>query len=180
MGKKDSLTVKQEAFAQTYVKLGNASEAYRQVYNVAPNRSAVSIGVEASTLLALPKVSLKVQELRQEVQDTFKMDLQYWLATLRENIERCLQHQPTLDRAGKPTGEYVYRPNAVNRSLELLGKHLGLLIERTDHRSLSVNLDVVATLREEYSLEDLKLMLQAIRAKGGSAGEGNGAQKQDG
>jgi phage terminase small subunit len=58
-----SLTPKQEAFANTYVEAGNASEAYRQSYN-AENMKPESIWVEACRTLADPNVALKVFELQ--------------------------------------------------------------------------------------------------------------------
>ena len=56
------LTIKQERFAQEYVATGNASEAYRRAYDTqgAPR----TIEVEASRLLAHPKVSLRLATLR--------------------------------------------------------------------------------------------------------------------
>ena len=59
------LTPKQEKFSQKYIELGNASEAYRQAYN-AENMTDKQIWEEACKLNANPKVSQRVNELRQE------------------------------------------------------------------------------------------------------------------
>jgi len=64
------LTVKQEKFANLYVELGNASEAYRQAYNVKDSTSIETINVSASKLLADPKITLRVEELRNEVKES--------------------------------------------------------------------------------------------------------------
>jgi hypothetical protein len=53
---------------------------------------------------------------------------------LRENVERAMQPQPVLDRAGNPTGSYVYNGAVANRALELLGKELGMFIERRENK----------------------------------------------
>ena len=53
---------------------------------------------------------------------------------LRENVERAMQAQPVIDRAGNPTGSYVYNGAAANRALELLGKELGMFIERRENK----------------------------------------------
>jgi hypothetical protein len=37
------------------------------------------------------------------------------------------------DREGNELGEYQYQGNVANRSLELLGKHLGLFIDKVEH-----------------------------------------------
>jgi len=62
-----SLKPKQEKFAQLYVELGNASEAYRQAYS--SKAKAESVNVNASKLLADAKVSLRVQQLRDELEE---------------------------------------------------------------------------------------------------------------
>lgn len=58
------LTPKQEAFAQKYIELGNASEAYRQSYD-AENMKSEAIHVEACRLLQDPNVALRVKELKE-------------------------------------------------------------------------------------------------------------------
>lgn len=60
------LTVKQEAFCLAYIETGNASEAYRQAYNVAKMKQD-AIAVEACRLLDNPNVSLRVAELQQSL-----------------------------------------------------------------------------------------------------------------
>jgi len=58
------LTGKQEVFAQAYVlNGGNASDAYRQSYSWA-GMSKSALRVEAMRTLALPHVSLTIDELR--------------------------------------------------------------------------------------------------------------------
>lgn len=56
-----------------------------------------------------------------------------WVITrLKENAERALQAIPVLDAEGDPTGEYKYEGSVANRALELLGKELGMFIERKE------------------------------------------------
>ena len=61
------LKPKQEKFAQIYVECGNASEAYRKAYN--SKAKYESVNVAASKLLADSKVSLRVKELREELEE---------------------------------------------------------------------------------------------------------------
>lgn len=58
------LTVKQEKFAQKYVELGNASEAYRQAYD-AENMAPETIHNEAHILLKHPEVAARVARLEE-------------------------------------------------------------------------------------------------------------------
>lgn len=60
---KEGLTLKQEAFARAYVETTSASAAYRKAYNASGMQDG-SIYVEASKLLANPKVALRVAELQ--------------------------------------------------------------------------------------------------------------------
>lgn len=62
-----TLTPKQEKFAQLYVETGNASESYRLAYD--SKAKAESVHVNASKLLSDAKVSLRVQELREELEE---------------------------------------------------------------------------------------------------------------
>ena len=59
------LTPKQERFAQVYVETSNASEAYRQAYDVQPDTMPKSIWETASQTLANPKVASRVMELQE-------------------------------------------------------------------------------------------------------------------
>lgn len=63
--KEYKLTIKQEAFARAYVETGNASEAYRRAYN-AENKKQEVVAVRACELLAHSKVSVMVQQLKDQ------------------------------------------------------------------------------------------------------------------
>lgn len=62
-----NLTPKQEKFAQLYVETGNASEAYRAAYD--SNSKHEVVNVKASELLKNGKVAVRVQELRDELEE---------------------------------------------------------------------------------------------------------------
>jgi phage terminase small subunit len=57
------LTPKQDKFCNLYIELGNASEAYRQAYSCAKMK-AEAIHVNASRLLEITKVALRIAELQ--------------------------------------------------------------------------------------------------------------------
>lgn len=59
-----NLTLKQEKFAQKYVELGNASEAYRQSYDVAEMKPE-SVNRKAKELLDNGKITARVEELQE-------------------------------------------------------------------------------------------------------------------
>src|SRR5262245_60728278 len=61
------LRVKQERFLQLFLEKGNASEAYREAYDVSPNTKPETIHRCAAELLANPKVTARLDELRAEL-----------------------------------------------------------------------------------------------------------------
>lgn len=59
------LTVKQESFCLAYIETGNASEAYRQVYNCSRMKPA-TINRKAAELLENGKITARLEELQAE------------------------------------------------------------------------------------------------------------------
>lgn len=76
------LTPKQEKFCQLYVKLGNASEAYRQSHN--SKAKPESVNVMACNLLAEVNITLRVEEIRDALKANHGITLQNILDELEE------------------------------------------------------------------------------------------------
>jgi len=66
--RENELTPKQEAFCNYYIEGGNASSAYRLAYN-AVNMKPETVNVKAAELLANGKVSVRVEELKNELKE---------------------------------------------------------------------------------------------------------------
>jgi phage terminase small subunit len=64
--KHNNLTLKQEAFAQAYVKSGDASEAYREVYSY-NNMKPATINRKAHDVLKNGKVSARIEVLKEKI-----------------------------------------------------------------------------------------------------------------
>ena len=79
----DDLTPKQEAFCLAYLETGNAAEAYRRSYDVAPDARDSWVYVEACQLLDNPKVALRLSELKDQAA---KLSL-YTVARAYEELE---------------------------------------------------------------------------------------------
>jgi hypothetical protein len=58
------ITVKQEAFCQALLAGRSQSDAYRDAYNTKPSSTAGAIAVSASRLMADPKITIRIAELR--------------------------------------------------------------------------------------------------------------------
>jgi phage terminase small subunit len=48
------------------------------------------------------------------------------------NYERAMQATPVLDAAGNPLGEFRYHGNVANKALELIGRTLGVFVDRKE------------------------------------------------
>ncbi len=64
----NGLTEKQEAFALAFLETGNAAEAYRRSYDVAPDAKDGWLYVEACQLLDNPKIAQRLKELRDQAE----------------------------------------------------------------------------------------------------------------
>lgn len=69
------LTVKEEKFAQLVVELGNQSEAYRQAYDVTTT-NLNTISVKSSELASKSNISVRIEQLKQELREANKMTKQ--------------------------------------------------------------------------------------------------------
>ena len=77
------LTPKQEKFAQLYVELGNASEAYRKAYRAKKMKPA-SVHRMAKALLDHLKVASRIAELRSDLQERHEITVDGQCAKLEK------------------------------------------------------------------------------------------------
>ena len=86
----ESLTPKQEAFAQAYVESGNASEAYRRSYN-AEKMTNETINVAACKLLANDKVAIRVKQLQEKAAKRHDITVDDLIRELEEARKLAMQ-----------------------------------------------------------------------------------------
>ena len=130
----DKLTIKQEKYAQGLFTGLSQREAYKQAYS-AEGMSDKCIDEEACILAATPKVSQRIDELIEQLRIKNTLTVEWVLGNLKEVTERCLVQEPVMIRKGNEmveSGEYTFQANGANKSLELIGKHLGMFIEKVD------------------------------------------------
>ncbi len=124
------LTPKQAAFAAEYLVDLNATQAaIRAGYSA---NSAARIGAD---LLQKTQVQAAIQSAQAERSKRVDLTADWVVSRLREVAERCMQSVPVTDRKGQqiviatedgPALAYTFDSGGANRSLELLGKHLGM------------------------------------------------------
>jgi len=132
----NELTAKQEAFCEEYMIDLNATQAaIRAGYS---EQTARQIGTEN---LAKPAIADKIAELKAERAARVLVDADYVIKGLLEVHQRCMQKEPVMERVDgqqQESGEFKFEHSGANKSLELLGKHLGIFTDRLDVRSVEM------------------------------------------
>ena len=148
--KKDQLTIKQRAFVDEIIKgkLGSYKEAYAKVYDVALTKEGKIpkwVEVEASKLVANPKIALSIQKAMTKREE----------ATVASSIRT---RSYVLDRLMRESKESDSDASRV-RALELLGKTIGLfsdtveIKEARDSETIAEEIEekIIALLEESQS-----------------------------
>ena len=141
---KGDLTAKQQKFVELVLAGSNQSDAYRTAYN-AKNMSEKSLWVTACKLRANSKVALRLREIQLRAAQKVDLDRSWVIRKLMQNAEVCLADRTVkliLRKRGQPGQEgnnetetievHRHNPDAANKALELLGKEIGMFIERSE------------------------------------------------
>jgi phage terminase small subunit len=106
---------RRDRFAAEYLKDLNATEAAKRC-GYAPRGAHVT----GCRLLKDPNIARQIAEAREAVQAETMTDVQWVVTNLRSIAEKCMT-------------KTHWNPAAANKSLELLGKHLGAFVEKHEH-----------------------------------------------
>ena len=107
------LSARQEKFCLEYMRTGDVLEAYKKA-GYKPFRER-----NAHALLASPKIQARIEEIREATIDKIKFSANKVLERFSEIYDRSLEE-----------GDFA---NA-NRSMEFVGKHLGMLVDRSEQK----------------------------------------------
>lgn len=131
------LSPKRRRFVEEYIKdLNGAGAAIRAGYS---EHTAREIAYE---LLRIPDVSAAIEQAKERRARVAGINAGYVLDVISETIQRCRQVEPVRDRSGKqvfvanPNGNgelvpaFTFDSRGALKGAELLGKHLGILVER--------------------------------------------------
>jgi phage terminase small subunit len=127
---------KHERVAQELTKGRSAAQAYVEAGYKANRHNA-------SALARTQPIKTRVSELLEKRERTdakatekavekLALTKEWVIGKLIENVERALQARRVRGEAGEEQGEYQYEGSVANRALELLGKELGMFIDRKE------------------------------------------------
>ena len=136
---KEKLTPKQQKFCEEYMVDLNATQAAKRAgysektANQLGPRLLVNVGIQA-----------EIVRLKQKISEETFVTIKYVVEGLKEVADRCMQKKPVMvfnkkekhieqviDVDGQ--GVWTFDSSGANRSLELLGKHLGAFKEYHEH-----------------------------------------------
>lgn len=134
--KKNKLTPKQQRFCEEYmVDLNGTQAAIRAGYS---DNTARAIASENLTKL---DIQAEIVKLKAKISEETGITIKYVIDGLQEVAERCMQKKPVMvynkeekrsEQATNEDGEgiWTFDSSGANRSLELLGKHLGMFVNK--------------------------------------------------
>jgi len=162
------LTPKQQLFVLEYlVDLNGKQAAIRAGY------SARTAEVQASRLLSHVKVQAAVQQAQESLVARVELSQEWVIDRLREIVDRSMASVPVMDAKGKETGAYSFNGGVANRALELLGKHMGMFVDR---KVVSIN----HMIKPELNLEELEARMQRLVALGAGVVDSTGVVVEEG
>jgi methyltransferase-like protein len=134
---------KHERFAQELSKGSSAAQSYQDA-GFKPNRH------NAATLAHKQHILDRVTELlaerefvhAQATADAVKatgLTKEWVIETLKENVARAMQAKSATNEDGETIGEYQYQGSVANKALELLGKEIGMFVDRTISENVNTN-----------------------------------------
>ena len=118
------LTDRQERFCQEYIIDLNATQAA-----IRAGFTKRSAAVTAHRLLIKANIQARISQLGRDREQRTGVTADYVISRLQKVAERCMQEEPVMVKEGGEwveSGEFKFDSSGANRSLELLGRHLGL------------------------------------------------------
>jgi phage terminase small subunit len=174
----DKLTIKQEKYAQGLFAGLSKREAYKQAYD-AENMSDECIDVEACILAANHNVTIRIDELTNELKERNMVKVEKVLAEMAhiafDDIKNYLRFYPDADgnikmeikdsdnidtrsvsevSIGKD-GQFRFKLYCKDDMVVKLGQHLGMFVEKVEAKNINYNYDSMTTeqLKEKYKEE---------------------------
>lgn len=125
-----------ERFAQNLAAGMKQGEAYEKAGFKANRGNAARLNADENIRTRVAEILRGRETFLQDVSkvavEKTGLTKAWVLDRLRENADRAMTSEPVRDHDGNPTGEYTYQGNVANRALELIGKELGMFVDRKE------------------------------------------------
>ena len=93
-----------------------------------------------------------LESKRTKLEKKTEITQEWVLNNLKKVFERCMQEEEVCDKEGNFLGVFEFEHAGANKSLELLGKHLGLFADRIklggDEKGAPIEIKKHSTLNE--------------------------------
>lgn len=161
-----------EAYAQLIAQGIEAKEAWGRL---SPNiKNNASFSASLSRMKKQPQVIARIEELVKSnddirIQETAAvyrkvvLSREWVIDQLVENVNRCMKNVKVLGSRGAPTGVYKFDSQGATRALELLGREIGMFIDRkqvdinAEFRSMT-DADLRRIIQENQDVFGMKLI----------------------
>lgn len=134
---------KHERFAQELAKGKTADEAYvlagykRNRGNASTLKQDQNILDRVSSLLS-EREAIHAQATAEAIKST-ALTKAWVIETLMENVAKAMQAKAMTNEEGEAIGEFQYQGSVANKALELLGKEIGMFVDRSINENVNTN-----------------------------------------
>ena len=146
---------KHELFAQELANGKTATEAYVAAGYKANRGNAATLKQDQSISNRVAEILAEREHIHaQGTADAIEktgLTKEWIIGRLIENIDRAMQSVPVRDSEGGTMGEYTYQGNVANKALELLGKELGMFVDRSINQNLNAEYVISADPIEDIT-----------------------------
>lgn len=114
-------------FVMEYRRSWNARASYQKIH---PNAKHTTAKNEGHKLLQNDNVQLYLDYLADIASERYEISESNIMMKLEKVSDQSMAAVPVKDHKGKETGEYVFNAAGANKSLELMGKQIGMFTNR--------------------------------------------------
>jgi len=159
--KTNELTIKQEAFCQAYILLGDKSAAYRESYST-KNMKAETINERASRLSNEYKISTRIAFLQKEIKEENKATISEVLNTLSDMLRFDISE--------------LYDSNGNLKSIHSIPKKARLMISQLETDEIYVKNEAIGQVKKVKVFDKMQAVEKFMKHFG--AYEKDNGQKQ--
>jgi phage terminase small subunit len=146
---------KHELFAQELANGKTATEAYVAAGYKANRGNAATLKQDQSISNRVAEILAEREHIHaQATADAIEktgLTKEWIIERLVENANRAMQATAVKDDDGATVGQYTYQGNVANKALELLGKELGMFVDRSINQNLNAEYVISAEPVEDIA-----------------------------